>query len=162
MKLNLLLRHLRSKIWWCFFALIVSYSSYYSPVMGARPVWWHCLVLQGSAQCAGWFAWGQIHRNISCKSPLMKSSSLEAQWGATHPFLPTTSQTGTCKHELRHVRLHMQTREERQWTLGLVYFLLDATQLDVHPLVRENTVQTKWEKKKTPPENRNGGSKMWI
>lgn len=53
---------------------------------------------------------------------------------------PHRSQTVTCKHELRHVWLHVQTREEGQWTLGLVYFLLDATQLDVHPLVREDTI----------------------
>lgn len=32
----------------------------------------------------------------------------------------------TCKHELRNIRLDMQTSEERKRTLGLVYFLLDA------------------------------------
>ncbi len=52
----------------------------------------------------------------------------------------TKRQIFTCKHELRNIWLDMQTREERKRTLGLVYFLLDAAQLDVHPLVGENTV----------------------
>lgn len=50
---------------------------------------------------------------------------------ATHTFakkmqMPPKRQF-TCKHELGNVWLHMQTRKERERTLGLVDFLLDAT-----------------------------------
>lgn len=55
---------------------------------------------------------------------------------ATHT---TERQIFTCKHELRNIWLDMQTSEKRKGTLGLVYFLLYATKLHVHPLVKENT-----------------------
>lgn len=46
----------------------------------------------------------------------------------------------TCKHELRNIWLDMQTCEERKGTLALVYFLLKFTQLGVHPLIEENSL----------------------